>query len=253
MSIPVLDHLDRRLRRREALVALGGAGLAGVLGAAGQLRGGGTAAAAASCVLTPEVTEGPYWIDTSLTRRNITEGRPGLPLEVVLSVQNAKTCRPIKGADVEIWHCDAGGLYSGYESLSQGGGPRASSAQGGGHQAPTSSTHYLRGHQKSDAQGRAEFLTVFPGWYRGRTPHIHLKVHVGGKVVHTGQVFFNERTTAAVYRQSPYRTHGQPDTKHAADTIFRQAGGSSAVLRLAGRSGSRKGYRGQITLGVATS
>jgi protocatechuate 3,4-dioxygenase beta subunit len=253
MSKLLFDDPARRLRRREALAALGGAGLAGVLGASGPLRGAPAAQAAASCVLTPEVTEGPYWIDNSLTRRDITEGRPGLPLEIVFTVQNAKTCNPIAGADVEIWHCDAGGLYSGYESLSRGGGPRASGAQGGGHQPPTSSTHYLRGHQKSDAQGRAQFLTVFPGWYRGRTPHIHLKVHVGGRVIHTGQVFFNEATTGAVYRQSPYKTHGQPDTRHAADSIFRQAGGSSAVLHLARRSGSRKGYRGRITLGVATS
>ena len=252
MSKLPFDDPGHRLRRREALAALGGVGLAGVLGAAGPRRGTGTAEAAASCVLTPEVTEGPYWIDNSLTRRTITEGRPGLPLEIVFTVQNATTCEPIGGADVEIWHCDAGGRYSGYESLSQGGGPSASAAQGGGHRSPTSGTHYLRGHQRSDAKGRAEFLTVFPGWYRGRTPHIHVKVHVGGRVIHSGQVFFNEHTTAAVYRQSPYRTHGQPDTEHAADSIFKQAGGSSAVLHLARRSASRKGYRGRITLGVAT-
>jgi protocatechuate 3,4-dioxygenase beta subunit len=237
---------SRPLRRRDAILALGGLGLTGVLGArASGVLGTQGAEAATSCVLSPEVTEGPYWIDNKLTRRDITEDRPGLPLELVMTVQNAKTCSPIKGADVEIWHCDAVGVYSGYESGSAG-------APGGQHASPTDSDRYLRGHQKADADGRVRFLTIYPGWYRGRTPHIHLKVHVGGSVVHTGQVFFDEKTTAAVYRHTPYKSHGQPDTSHARDMIYAQAGRSRATLRLARRSNGRKGYRGSITLGVAT-
>jgi protocatechuate 3,4-dioxygenase beta subunit len=238
------DKQSRLLRRRDAL-ALAGLGVTGALGARVSGALGTQDAEAASCVLSPEVTEGPYWIDNKLTRRDITEDRPGLPLELVLTVQNAKTCSPIKGADVEIWHCDAGGAYSGYESGSAG-------APGGQHATPTDSERYLRGHQKADAHGRARFLTIYPGWYRGRTPHIHLKVHVGGSVVHTGQLFFDEKTTAAVYRRSPYKSHGQPDTSHAADMIYAQAGRSRATLKLAKRSNGRKGYRGSITLGVAT-
>ena len=238
------DKQSRLLRRREAL-ALAGLGVTGALGARVSGALGTQDAEAASCVLSPEVTEGPYWIDNKLTRRDITEDRPGLPLELVLTVQNAKTCSPIKGADVEIWHCDAGGVYSGYESGSAG-------APGGQHATPTDSDRYLRGHQKADSHGRARFLTIYPGWYRGRTPHIHLKVHVGGSVVHTGQLFFDEKTTAAVYRRSPYKSHGQPDTSHAADMIYAQAGRSRATLKLAKRSDGRKGYRGLITLGVAT-
>ena len=160
-------------------------------------------------------------------------------------MQDAKTCTPIKGADVEIWHCDAVGEYSGYESGATG-------APGGQHATPSDSKRYLRGHQKADADGRARFLTIYPGWYRGRTPHIHLKVHVGGSVVHTGQLFFNEKTTAAVYRHAPYKSHGQPDTSHAEDSIYAQAGRSRATLRLTRRSNARKGYRGAIVLGVAT-
>jgi protocatechuate 3,4-dioxygenase beta subunit len=238
------DKQSRLLRRREALT-LAGLGLTGALGARVSGALGTQDADAASCVLSPEVTEGPYWIDNKLTRRDITEDRPGLPLELVLTVENAKTCSPIKGADVEIWHCDAGGVYSGYESGSAG-------APGGQHASPTDSDRYLRGHQKADAHGRARFLTIYPGWYRGRTPHIHLKVHVGGSVVHTGQLFFDEKTTAAVYRRSSYKSHGQPDTSHAADMIYAQAGRSRATLKLAKRSNGRKGYRGSITLGVAT-
>jgi protocatechuate 3,4-dioxygenase beta subunit len=225
-----MNKQARLLRRREAMLTLAGLGLTGALGARVSGALGTQDAEAASCVLSPEVTEGPYWIANKLTRRDVTEGRPGLPLELVLTVQDAKTCEPIAGADVEIWHCDAGGTYSGVAD----------------------SKRFLRGHQKADAHGRARFLTVYPGWYRGRTPHIHLKVHVGGSVVHTGQAFFDEKTTAAVYRRSPYKSHGQPDTSHAADMIYAQAGRSRATLRLTRRSNGRKGYRGSITLGVAT-
>ena len=95
------------------------------------------------------------------------------------------------------------------------------------------------------------FQTIYPGWYRGRTPHIHLKVHVGGDVVHTGQMFFSERSprrSTGARRTSP---HGQPDTSHAGDMIYAQTGRSPATLRLA-RRGGRSGYRGAIALGVAT-
>jgi protocatechuate 3,4-dioxygenase beta subunit len=237
---------DGGVRRREALAAAGGLGLAGLLGATrlGPL-GGVESAGAASCLLTPEVTQGPYWIKTSPTRGDIRETRRGLRLDLVLTVLNARTCTPIAGADVEVWHADATGVYSGFETASSGGPGRNS--------GPTDAKRYLRGHQKSAADGTARFTTVFPGWYRGRTPHIHLKVHVGGRVVHTGQAFFDERTQAAVYEIAPYKSHGQPDTSHAADNIFKQAGGSSAILKLASRGAGKKGYRGTITLGVATS
>jgi protocatechuate 3,4-dioxygenase beta subunit len=223
---------DHGVRRREALGLIGGLGLGGAFGGAVALRkftSDSEEAEAASCVLTPEVTEGPYWVENSLTRRDIREDRPGLPLEVVFSVQNARTCKPIPGADVEIWHCDARGEYSGVSD----------------------SERFLRGHQQANAAGKATFLTVYPGWYRGRTPHIHLKVHVGGEVVHTGQVFFNERITARVYRQAPYTANGQADTSHAQDMIYAQAGRRRAELKLATHTSGMSGYRGSITLGVA--
>jgi protocatechuate 3,4-dioxygenase beta subunit len=222
---------QRHLRRREALALFGGTLAAPLLGCG--TAGSATGEAATTCILSPEVTEGPYWIDGTLTRRNITEGRRGLPLILDLSVVNAKTCSPIAKADVEIWHCDAVGEYSGFDGAS-------------------SATRYLRGHQKSDAQGELRFVTIYPGWYRGRTPHIHLKVHVGGDVVHTGQLFMSEKTTAAVYRHAPYSSHGQPDTSHASDNIYAQAGGSKSTLKLRRRASGKSGYAGTITLGVAT-
>jgi protocatechuate 3,4-dioxygenase beta subunit len=93
------------------------------------------------------------------------------------------------------------------------------------------------------------FDTIYPGWYRGRAPHIHLKVHVGGTVVHTGQLFFADPISDAVYRTAHYKSHGQPDTTDAKDSIYKQAGGSSALLKLTTRAGS-SGYLGAMTLGV---
>jgi protocatechuate 3,4-dioxygenase beta subunit len=244
------DH--RTLSRGALIKAAGGAGLAVAFGARALDALGADAQTTAACVLTPEVTEGPYWIDNKLTRRDIREGKPGLPLVLELTIVNANTCRPIKGADVEIWHCDALGNYSGYDSGSSGGGPGGGP---GGHATPTSSTRYLRGHQRSNGAGKASFLTVFPGWYQGRTPHIHMKVHVGSadRVVHTGQVFFNEAITAAVYKQAPYSSHGPADTPHARDMIFAQAGGSRAVVRLSKRPRGARGYVGRIVIGVASA
>jgi protocatechuate 3,4-dioxygenase beta subunit len=223
--------MNQELTRRDALRSAGGVGLAAVFGARALDLFGAEADAASTCLLTPEVTEGPYWVENRLTRRNITEGKSGVPLVIRFTVLNARTCRTIPNADVEIWHCDALGNYSGVNGAT---------------------TRFLRGHQKSNSSGKAEFLTIFPGWYRGRTPHIHMKVYVGGDTVHTGQVFFNEKITAAVYRQAPYASRGQYDTPHARDSIYREAGGSNAELKLARRTGGLKGYVGTIAIGVVT-
>jgi protocatechuate 3,4-dioxygenase beta subunit len=225
--------MQTELNRRDALKAASGAGLAAVFGAkALQFLGDDAeAATTTTCLLTPEVTEGPYWVEENLTRRNITEGKAGLPLVIRFTILNAKTCTPIPNADVEIWHCDALGNYSAVNGAT---------------------TRYLRGHQKAGATGKAEFLTIFPGWYRGRTPHIHMKVSVGGNAVHTGQVFFNEAITRAVYKLQPYSVNGQSDTPHARDMIYGQAGGSTAELKLGERGAGLKGYLGTIAIGVVT-
>jgi hypothetical protein len=221
------DSLGEKLRRREALITLGGLGAGSLLVAARGPLGLArveTADAASTCVLTPEVTEGPYWIANGLTRRNVTSGQAGIPLWLYLKVEDSSTCEAIKGADVEIWHANRLGNYSGVSGNSQ---------------------RYLRGHQKSNSNGLVIFRTIYPGWYRGRTPHIHVKVHVGGSVVHTGQLFFSDTVSAAVYRTSLYKSHGQPDTKNAGDSIYAQAGTSKSKLRLAKLS---SGYRGSLTM-----
>lgn len=242
----------RKVGRREALLLLlGGGGVAAAFGisrlggdddpASAATTAGGTEsaralsedealaeAAAATCVLTPELTEGPFWVENALTRRDVTGGQRGAPLRLRLRVQDAATCRPLPRADVEIWHANAAGDYSG--------------VQGDAHA-------WLRGHQVADANGIAVFDTVYPGWYTGRTPHVHVKVHAGGRTVHTGQLFFPDRVSRVVYARGVYAPRGDADTTNPADGIYRQAGGSRAVLALRTRAGGQ-GWVGRAVMGV---
>jgi protocatechuate 3,4-dioxygenase beta subunit len=241
----ITEEHESAVTRRRALLRMGGYAAAalgaGAWGAKELLdapqadaAGTGPAAVAAglvSCVLAPEMTEGPYYVEGDKVRRNITEGKPGVPLTLRLSVVNASSCKPIKGAAVDIWHCDAGGVYS------------ATSAQ------DTEDLHFLRGIQRTDKNGLAIFKTIYPGWYQGRAVHIHLKVYLGGSTVHTGQLFFPDKLTDVVYKRSPYNQRPNRDPRNAEDSIFRN-GGSRSMLKLA-KSGS--GYVGQIVMGVTRS
>ncbi len=234
-----------RVSRRRALLELGGFAAAalgvGGLGAKELLEaddaaaaGSGPAAVASglvACVLAPEMTEGPYYVEGDKVRRNITEGKPGVPLSLRLTVVDVSTCKPIRNAAVDIWHCDAGGTYSG------------TSQQG------TEGLTFLRGIQRTDRNGLAIFRTVYPGWYPGRAVHIHLKAYLGGTTVHTGQLFFPDKLTDVVYKRSPYNRRPNRDPRNAGDSIFRN-GGARSTLKLT-RSGT--GYVGRITMGVARS
>jgi protocatechuate 3,4-dioxygenase beta subunit len=215
--------------RREALLAMG-VGLGTLYGLDALWRP--LQAEGAGCLLQREVTEGPYYLDLGLVRRNITGGRKGTPLTLAFTVVDAAACRAIKGAVVELWHCDAAGVYSGVQG---------------------NSGTFLRGLQKADAAGKVRFETIVPGWYRGRTPHIHLKVFVGGNEVHTGQVFFRPAVLRSVYAQGAYAARGQNDTSNAADSIYREAG-ERAIVPLARKgAGVGQGYAGTMLLGVSTA
>jgi protocatechuate 3,4-dioxygenase beta subunit len=222
-----------KLTRRGSIVGFGGF-LLGFLGwKATSSEGAGPAAVASgavSCVLTPEQTEGPYYIAGEKLRRNITEGRPGVPLLLRLQVVDASTCRPIKGAAVDIWHADALGGYSGFGA---GSGSRT----------------FMRGIQRTDANGLARFRSVYPGWYQGRTVHIHVKVHVAGSVVHTGQLYFPDSLTDGVFRRKPYSRRSKRTTRNANDFVFAQ-GGRRSLLRLR-KVGSA--YVGSTTMGINRS
>ncbi len=228
---------ESTLTRRGSLLRLGGF-LVTALGAAGlkieTSEGAGPAAVASgavSCVLTPEQTEGPYYIAGEKLRRNITEGRPGAPLLLRAFVVDASTCKAIKNATVDIWHADAGGVYSGF---GQGAASRT----------------FMRGIQKTNAKGLALFRTVYPGWYQGRTVHIHVKVHLGGNVVHTGQLYFPDTLTDAVYRKAPYSSRPSRETRNANDSVYRN-GGSKSLMRI--RKNSAGVYVATITMGVHRS
>jgi protocatechuate 3,4-dioxygenase beta subunit len=221
---------DPKLTRRGSLAGMAGLllGLAGWEAADSEGAGpAGVASGAVSCVLTPEQTEGPYYIAGEKYRRNITDGRPGVPLFLRLRVVDASTCKPIAGAAVDIWHADALGVYSGF---------------GAGAKSRT----FMRGIQKSDVNGLARFRTVYPGWYQGRTVHIHVKVYVAGNVLHTGQLYFPDSLTDKVFERKPYSRRARRTTRNANDFVFAQGGRRSLLsLRKSGAS-----YVGSITLGV---
>ena len=228
---------DVPMTRRRSLLRLGGFAAAAVgagawkalddeKASAASSGPAGVATGALTCVLTPEQTEGPYYVDGPKVRRDIRGGRPGTRLMLRLRVVDASTCKPIKGAAVDIWHCDASGDYSGV-----------------GDQV---GKMFLRGVQRTDATGTATFTTVYPGWYPGRCVHIHVKVHVGGNVVHTGQLYFPEATTAVVYKRSPYNRRPGPDVRNPSDAIFRN-GGSKSLLKV---SKDGTAYVGRVTMGV---
>jgi protocatechuate 3,4-dioxygenase beta subunit len=239
-----------RMRRRE-MMALSAGTLASVAlygcGADGDevtKPSAGAAKATPDCVLTPEQNEGPFYIDLARVRRDVAEDRPGVPLVLALTVVDASSCEPIRDAAVDIWHCDALGVYSGEPSEGSAG------------------ETFLRGIQLTDGSGLAEFATIYPGQYPGRTTHIHLKVHLGGQrrdgvysgghASHVGQLFTDDRDDAEVFALAPYSRNAAEVTPRDADFIFREQGGASAVLALerAGTSLAREGFTARATLGV---
>lgn len=210
------------LRRREALVAMG-AGLGAVW--AIEALWNPFEAEGAGCLLQRETTEGPFHLDLDGLRRDITGNRRGEPLALGFTVVDAATCAPVPGAVVEVWHADASGRYSGVEGV-------------GG--------RWLRGAQRTDARGRVSFATIVPGWYPGRTPHIHVKVVLGERELHTGQVFFRSGDLRAVYARGAYARRGRPDVGNERDFIAREAGARSVMALTRGG----RGLRGRLTLGV---
>jgi protocatechuate 3,4-dioxygenase beta subunit len=175
-----------------------------------------------TCTLTPAQTEGPFFVETGLVRSDIREGKAGAELRLALRVVDADGCTPISGAAVEVWHADADGAYSAFDTAQ-------------GNSADTAGETFLRGYQMTDADGRVGFVTVYPGWYPGRTPHIHLMVLVGERNLLTTQLYFPESVTDEVYAEAPYAARGQRTTTNATDAV----GGISALLGDVSKSGGR--------------
>jgi protocatechuate 3,4-dioxygenase beta subunit len=195
---------------------------------------------ALSCIVSPEMIEGPFFVDEMLERSDITtdpgdgSASAGTPLDLTLNIYrvNGNACAPLSGALVDIWHCDAVGLYSDV------------AANG------TAGRRFLRGYQRTDENGEVRFQTIYPGWYMGRAVHIHVKVRTDPEadqgLEFTSQIFFDDALTTQVYTQEPYAGRGSPDTPNSADGIY-QGGGSQMVLPAVRTNG---GYAGALSIGV---
>lgn len=200
------------------------------------------AASVPNCVVRPEMTEGPYFVDAQLNRSDVrvepSDGsvKEGTPLTLAFLVSQIANgaCTLLPGATVDIWHCDAQGVYSGVADPG----------------FDTSAQAWLRGYQVTDAGGKAEFLTIYPGWYSGRAVHIHFKIRAdspaGAAYEFTSQLFFDEGVTAQVYSQPPYAARGLADVPNAADGIFRN-GGDQMVLAPAPAGG---GYAARFDIAL---
>ncbi|MEF2279456.1 intradiol ring-cleavage dioxygenase [Deinococcus sp. YIM 134068] len=248
------EMIGTLLSRRAALrlLGLGGAGLAVGGSVLAQRRGpppaggsGGTSAGASGgaglpgCVVRPAMTEGPYFVDERLRRSDIRRDTRGgavsagvpLTLEFVTSRVAANACQPRSNVLVDVWQCDALGVYSDVEG---------------------NSGDFLRGAQVTDARGRATFTTVYPGWYPGRAVHIHFKLqplNTSGQATgeFTSQLFFPEAVTDRVHARAPYNRKGRRNVLNANDGIYRN-GGNQLLLNLTGSP--EQGYRATFDVGL---
>ena len=230
-------QIGRILSRREVLALFGGSSVAflaacapgGALASpsptataqqtsAAATTAAATAAAAAttlpSCIVRPALTEGPYFIDEKLDRSDIRSDpatgvvRPGaiLNLNFLVSRVTGSACTALSGAMVDVWQCDALGVY-----------PGVGNAAG---------QKFLRGFQNTDASGSAKFMTIYPGWYQGRAVHIHFKIRPTSSSEFTSQLFFDDALSTQVFAQAPYSQKGtQGITRNSSDGIFQQSGG----------------------------
>jgi len=228
--------MSEPITRREALRAMAGFAVSAAAVGCGDGKHANPVAAPA-CVLTPSQVQGPFFFDTGLLRRDITEGRPGVALRIQLRLASVSevSCEPLRGALVEAWHADADGVYSGYDR-----------AQGNLRDA--SGETFLRGYQVSDDDGVVEFSTIYPGWYPGRAIHIHLIVQPDAARRLTTQLYFPEAVNDEVLARSPYDARGPRDTTNATDLLV---GPSLDDLTWEmTRSGS--GYVARHAIGLAT-
>jgi len=230
--------VDRALSRREALALIGASGAALLTG----VRPARAAAPlpAPSCIARPQQTEGPFFVEERLNRSDIRSDpgtgavKPGVPLRLALRVSrmSGASCAPHAGAQVDIWHCDAEGRYSDV------GNRRATSEK------------FLRGYQRTDAAGMAQFLTIYPGSYGGRAVHVHFKIRTAASSAaayeFTSQLYFDDELTDRVYASAPYAAGRRRSTRNADDFIFRD-GGSKLLLDLAPEA---PGYAATFDIGL---
>ncbi len=211
-----------QMKRRDALALIGtAAGVATVAGLGISPSPVLADSTCLSCILKPEQTEGPYFVDELLNRSDIRVdpsngvASAGIPLNLSISVNRVDDgcCTPLSGAFIDIWHCDGGGLYSDKAENN------------------TTGRKYLRGYQVSNIDGKVKFTTIYPGWYSGRTVHIHVKVRLFDQnqksYEYSSQMYFDDAVTDDVFKQAPYAGRGTRDTRNAHDGIY---GGTTSLL-----------------------
>lgn len=234
-----------RVKRREALGFISSTVIVSLLGCQ---REDATATTATqkdielpACVVSPQQTEGPYFVEEELNRSDIRSDpsnglvKEGVPLRLVLRVSqvSAGTCTPLEGAVVDVWHCDAAGVYSGVRDRS----------------LTTVDRKFLRGSQITDSTGTVEFITIYPGSYPGRAVHVHFKVRNSTApqgYEFTSQLYFDNALTDQVYTQAPYNTTEQRPIRNERDFIYRD-GGEQLTLQLAPEAA---GYTGTFNIGL---
>lgn len=259
--------IGRVLDRREALKLLAMSGAAALVGCNRNAASAADSSTVASsvgnsvagpaqlpgCVVRPELTVGPYFLDNQLERSDIRDGRPGTQLRLTFLVSQISggQCKPLEGAIVDVWHCDAAGSYSGFNDARE--------------RFNTVGQKFLRGYQKTPSNGAAQFTTIYPGWYRGRTVHIHFKIRApwaqgtrvtepGTQYEFTSQLFFDDSLSDKVFATAPYNAKGNRRTRNRDDGIFRQAG-DSLVLDAGSlyRDGIFDGYLTNFEIGLDLS
>jgi protocatechuate 3,4-dioxygenase beta subunit len=249
------------LSRREVLALLGATGLvacapaglsspspsaspsaAASTAAAATASTAGGVVAVPSCIVRPAVTEGPYFVDEKLNRSDIRSdpatgaGKPGTGLTLTFNVATVgASCTALANAQVDVWHCDALGVYSDASDRSFN----------------TVGQKFLRGYQLTDAGGKAAFTTIYPGWYQGRAVHIHFKIRTaaanGAVADFTSQLFFDDALNSQVFATAPYSQKGSGWLKNAQDGIY--SGGGDKLLLKATQSGSA--YTATFDIGLA--
>jgi protocatechuate 3,4-dioxygenase beta subunit len=234
--------IGRILTRREALTLLGAIG-AGGLASFTKLAPVAAQGARPMCVARPRQTEGPYFVDTMLNRSDIRSDPsdqsvcPGARLDLMVNVSRVTSgaCAPLAGALVDVWQCDHMGVYSGVRDA----------------RFNTEGKKFLRGYQVTDAAGAARFVTIYPGWYQGRTVHIHFKIRSAPSVSpgfeFTSQLYFTDEFSDRVFATAPYNTRPARGARNANDGIFRRGG---AQLMLTATQG-KDGYEAVFDVGVA--
>ena len=164
-----------------------------------------------SCTVSPSETKGPFPIKTpsQLVLENIKSDRVGIALLINLKIENKNNnCEPLSGVLVDVWHCDKDGNYSEY------GGTQMQ-------QTDYTSVHFLRGRQTSNTSGEVSFISIYPGWYQGRAPHVHVEVlSSSGSSLLVTQIAFPETISSEVYSSTNYAAHGQADTANTKDNVF---------------------------------